>query len=121
MGPVFNGFKPEAEFLVIDFTLTNLGTQGVQWQRDNPPSFVLVNSQGSEYVSVTSMPAPDDINQKLFCSGGINPGMSIKGRKIFDVPKSDYVLKVCNSIHTGNGHYVSGPTIFTWNLKPSQR
>ena len=117
---ISNAFKPSAEFLVIDFTITNLSTQGVAWRRTEPPIFVLVNSQGIEYLPA-QVPIADSISSKLILTTSINPGMSLKGNQIFDVPKGEYTLKVTKGRYVGGTEFVKGPTLFNWNLKPSQR
>ncbi len=114
--------KPSAKFLVLEFSLTNLGQEAKVWNQDSSPRFMLENVKNMKYA-----PVGPDINMEDFhmtvarAQSGINPGMSIKGKLVYDVPKDDYVMVVSMVNHVGNAQYVIGPTLFKWSLSPKEK
>ncbi len=113
--------KPSAKFLVVEFTVSNLGREATSWRSDRPPVFMLLNAQSVEYASVGQDINMDDLTAKVILGqSSVNPGMSITGKKVFDVPQGDYLMHVSLGRHAGGWSFYMGPTLFKWILKPTE-
>jgi hypothetical protein len=113
--------KPNGKFLVIEITITNLGTQPAAWKSDVAPVFRLKNAKGFEYAPVHQDINGEDITAKIVLGqvGTINPQMVIRGREVFDVSKDDYQLVVSTGKTAGAMKYITGPTLWAWALSPA--
>ncbi len=111
---------PSAKFLVVEFTVSNLGREAASWREDKPPIFNLVNAGGFKYTSVGQDINDDDLTMAIVRGKStMNPGMSIKGKVVFDVPKGEYLMHVSLGRHAGNLNFGEGATLFKWILNPS--
>ena len=111
---------PSAKFLVIEFTVSNLGREATSWRADKPPVFNLVNASGFKYTSIGQDINNDDLTVTIARGlSNMNPGMSIKGKVVFDVPKGEYLLHVSLGSHADNWNFGEGTTLFKWILNPS--
>ena len=110
---------PSGKFLIVEFSLLNPTDQPLAWNRQKPLTFMLKNAAGRQYASVGQNVNYDDLSAKMILgSGNINPDVAFKGKKVFDVPKDDYLLCVGRGTHTSGWSYAQGPVDFKWSLAP---
>jgi hypothetical protein len=111
---------PSAKFLVVEFTVSNLGRTAAMWDKSKPPLFMLVNAEGLKYASADQQINKDDLTAKIILGqSNMNPGMSIKGKKVFDIPQGEYLMHVSLGRHAGGWSFTEGSTLFKWILNPS--
>lgn len=112
--------KPAAKFLIVDLSITNLRDKPAAWRSDSPPVFVLRNAAGAEYASVGQEVNMEDLTATIILgqTSNINPGMALRGKKVFDVPPGTYFLDVCRGVPAGGFNFTKGSRHFTWELAP---
>lgn len=111
---------PSAKFLVVEFTVSNLGREAASWRADKPPIFNLVNAGGFKYTSVGQDINNDDLTVTIVRGQStMNPGMSIKGKVVFDVPKGEYLMHVSLGRYASGWNFGEDTTLFKWILNPS--
>jgi hypothetical protein len=113
--------KPQHAFLVVEFSVLNPTAQPLTWSTAKPISFGLKNSQGKQYASVGQDVNMEDLTAKMILgSGNINPDTALSGKKVFDVPKDDYILHVMSTSYQGGWQYAQTSTIWRWSLSPTE-
>jgi hypothetical protein len=118
--PGFPTEKPSAKFLVLEFSIKNLSQSANTWPAVQPLIFMLKNARGSEYASTGQEVTFDDLTaMMIYGQISINPEMSRKGTKVFDVPQADYVMDVSIGRHTSGWSFDNGQTLFKWSLTPT--
>lgn len=108
--------KAQDSFLVVEVSMTNHGTTPLI--ATESPLFELKSSTGTVYQADTRVHGMTEISAQGSNMGhNINPGRSIKGRLVFDVPKGTYDLIVYKGEWQGSAlfkSYIAG----TWGLSP---
>ncbi len=115
--------KPSGRFLVIEMAIINLDDKPTSWGSDQPPVFTVKNKIGTEYASVGQDINMQDLTATIILgeTSTINPGMVLRGKKVFDLPVDEYVMDVSLGRHAGGWSYNKGQRLFTWGLAPSEK
>lgn len=110
--------KAQNSFLVVELAIRNDGDRPLT-PRD-PPVFQLKSERGTTFnPSAGGTGGSSSLTSKLALGANMNPGESLKGRAVFDVPKGNYDLLVkLGDLEAGRIR--SGPLAWIWVLSPEQ-
>lgn len=90
LGGQFANHKAQGEFCLVDVTIKNIGDQAQSLFEDNQYAF---NAEGQKYSADTEASFYlDEAASTIYEE--INPGNSVKGKIIFDVPKGTKLVKL---------------------------
>jgi len=109
--------EPAGKFLVVELSIKNLSNEPVGCK---PLIFRLRNAKGSQFASSQEVNTDDLTSKMILGQASMNPEMSIKGKKVFDVPKQDYVMEVSIGVHAGGFQFYEGAMLFKWSLAPTE-
>jgi hypothetical protein len=93
------------------------------WKPNAPPIFLLKNSKGVEHAPLGQDINMDDIIARIILgrTATMNPKMSPRRKKVFDVPKDDYLLAVSLGRPAGGWNFAKGSTLWSWGLSPTEK
>jgi hypothetical protein len=102
------------EFLIVELAMTNYGNEPLA--PNSAPVFELKNSAGTVYHALNN----GGFTSQIQFMENLNPGRSIHGSQVYDVPKGDYYLEV----EDGGPRYVGmvplrGDLRFIWGINPT--
>ena len=109
--------KPQGKFLVVHTVVKNLRNQTLTWSP--PPIFTLTNPAGAEFNSGGQALSMDDLTGKCILGQGINPGMTLDGLTVFDIPPGEgYKLTLSVGVFRGGFKFSKGAPIAHIVLSP---
>lgn len=106
------------ESLVVELTISNHGREPHSLSYRSTPMFRLVNAEGLKY-DATAQDNSSLTALVLSSAFSLNPGMSLKWREIFNVPKGEYFMQASFGRYAGGGGFAVGSPLFKWTLNPS--
>ncbi len=113
--------KARSKFLVVETVIVNTGNRPAEWPRLQVPIFTVESASGSVYVAdtVTGMENPTAVVR--MGRALLNPGESLPGKLVFDVPPGSYRLNFAIADQLDSlGGASARRNMFRWKLNPTE-